>query len=310
MSQKQYDETNPVALKKAELKEVQQKRLRAVLKRAYQNSAYYHRVFESIRILPDDIKSVEELSKLPFTTKEELRKHGYPAGGDFLATPFEQLVGWHMTSGTTGTPVVNAYTQGDIMVWTDLVARCLICAGVTSKDIVANVYGYGLFTGGIGLHQGIQRVCAKVIPWGTGRTETLVTRLKEFGATVITGTPSYELFIAETAKKLGIDAKRDLKLRLAIPGAEATSKFMLQRIESELALTERGGGAREIYGLTEALGPSVAQECPEDSHEWMHIWADHFVAEVVDPESGERVSEEGRARAHHAHEECDASFTL
>jgi phenylacetate-CoA ligase len=127
---------------------------------------------------------------------------------------------------------------------------------------------------------------------------------------VITGTPSYELFIAETAKKLGIDAKRDLKLRLAIPGAEATSKFMLQRIESELALTERGGGAREIYGLTEALGPGVAQECPEDSHEWMHIWADHFVAEVVDPESGERVSEEGRARAHHAHEECDASFTL
>jgi Coenzyme F390 synthetase len=286
-----YDETQPNALTRVEVLEAQELRLKHLLKKAYECSPYYHRVFDQLKLKPDDIRSPKEFTKIPFTTKEELRRYGYPYGGDFLAEPFEQLVGWHMTSGTTGTPVVNPYTRSDVEVWTNLVARCLRCAGVTHRDIVMNVYGYGLFTGGLGLHQGVQRVGAKVIPWGTGRTEALVSRLKEFGATVITGTPSYELLIAETLRKLGFDPERDLKLRIAIPGAESMSRLMLERIDVELGLRLRGGGAREIYGFTEALGPGVAQECPSDSHEWMHIWADHFLVEVVDPESGEQLSD-------------------
>jgi len=286
-----YDETQPNALTRVEVLEAQELRLKHLLKKAYECSPYYHRVFDQLKLKPDDIRSPKEFTRIPFTTKEELRRYGYPYGGDFLAEPFEQLVGWHMTSGTTGTPVVNPYTRSDVEVWTNLVARCLRCAGVTHRDIVMNVYGYGLFTGGLGLHQGVQRVGAKVIPWGTGRTEALVSRLKEFGATVITGTPSYELLIAETMRKLGVDPERDLKLRIAIPGAESMSRLMLERIDVELGLRLREGGAREIYGFTEALGPGVAQECPSDSHEWMHIWADHFLVEVVDPESGERLSD-------------------
>ncbi|PSN92818.1 phenylacetate--CoA ligase [Candidatus Marsarchaeota G2 archaeon ECH_B_2] len=286
-----YDETQPNALTRVEVLEAQEIRLKHLLKKAYECSPYYHRVFDQLKLKPDDIRSPKEFTKIPFTTKEELRRYGYPYGGDFLAEPFEQLVGWHMTSGTTGTPVVNPYTRSDVEVWTNLVARCLRCAGVTHRDIVMNVYGYGLFTGGLGLHQGVQRVGAKVIPWGTGRTEVLVSRLKEFGATVITGTPSYELLIAETMRKLGVDPERDLKLRIAIPGAESMSRLMLERIDVELGLRLREGGAREIYGFTEALGPGVAQECPSDSHEWMHVWADHFLVEVVDPESGERLSD-------------------
>ncbi|MEM0264300.1 MAG: AMP-binding protein, partial [Saccharolobus sp.] len=286
-----YDETNPRALNKEEIKEVITFRLRSLIKNVYENSPFYHRIFKDRGLRPEDIRSIEDLTKIPFTTKDDLRKYGYPYGGEFLAVNFENVVGWHMTSGTTGIPTVNAYTQNDIETWTNLVSRCLITAGVTKNDIVMNIYGYGLFTGGIGLHQGIQRIGAKVIPWSTGRTEALAKTLKEFKATVITGTPSYELLVAETLRKLGIDAERDISLRLAIPGAEAMSKEMLERIEEELGLKKRNGKALEIYGLTEGLGPGIAQECPNDNHEWMHIWADHYLVEIIDPETGERVSE-------------------
>lgn len=286
-----YDETNPKTLNKEEINEVQRIRLRSLIHKVYENSPYYHKLFKERGIRPEDIRSIEDLVKIPFTTKDDLRKRAYPHGGDFLAVSFDQIVGWHMTSGTTGIPTVNAYTWNDIEVWTNLVARSLRTAGVTNNDIVMNIYGYGLFTGGIGLHQGIQRIGAKVIPWSTGRTEALVKALKDFKATVITGTPSYELLVAETIVKLGIDPERDLELRLAIPGAEAMTKEMLERIELELGLKKRGGRALEIYGLTEGLGPGVAQECPNDNHEWMHIWTDHYVVEIIDPDTGERVSE-------------------
>ncbi|MEM4147114.1 MAG: AMP-binding protein, partial [Metallosphaera sp.] len=197
----------------------------------------------------------------------------------------------HMTSGTTGVPTVGAYTQADIDLWANLVARSLRTAGVTKGDIIANIYGYGLFTGGIGLHLGAQRIGAKVIPWSTGRTEALVKTIKDFRATVITGTPSYELVVAEKMREAGLDPEKDIELRLAIPGAEAMTPEMLRRIEKELGLTKRGGGAREIYGLTEAIGPGVAQECPFDSHDYMHVWTDHFLIEIIDPETGEVLGE-------------------
>ncbi|AWR95759.1 phenylacetate--CoA ligase family protein [Acidianus brierleyi] len=281
-----YDETDPKSLNLDEIKEVQVYRLRQVVKRAYENSRYYRKIFKEKGITPEDIRSPQDLTRLPFTTKDSLRENAYPHGGDFLAVPFDEIVGWHMTSGTTGIPTVNAYTRKDIETWSQLVARCLRAAGVNKNDIVMNIYGYGLFTGGIGLHQGIQRLGAKVIPWSVGRTEALVKALKDFEATVITGTPSYELLIAETMKKLNVDPD-SLKLRLAIPGAEAMNNETLERIEEEFMLKNKGGGAREIYGLTEALGPGVAQECPYDNHYWMHIWTDHYLVEIIDPDTGE-----------------------
>jgi len=282
-----YDETNPRLLSKNDIKEIQQKRLRRLINYVYENSPYYRKLFQQRRISPEDIKTVEDLRKLPFTTKEELRDKAYPYGGEFLAVPFEKVVRFHMTSGTTGIPTVNAYTTNDIEVWSNLVARCLKTANVNKNDIMMNIYGYGLFTGGIGLQQGAEKIGVKVIPWSAGRTEGMVKAIKDFKATVITGTPSYELVVAETIKKLGIDPTT-LNLRLAIPGAEAMTSEMLKRIESELALKE---GAREIYGFTEAMGPGVSQECPYDDHKGMHIWTDHFIAEIVDPETGEVLDE-------------------
>jgi phenylacetate-CoA ligase len=286
-----YDETDPKSLSKEEIKEIQQFRFRRTIKRVFESSPFYHKVFKERGLTPDDIKTPDDLVKLPFTTKDDLRKYAYPYGGDFLTVPLDQIVGWHMTSGTTGVPTVGAYTSSDIELWANLVARSLRTAGVTRSDIVANVYGYGLFTGGIGLHMGIQKVGAKVIPWSTGRTEALVKTLKEFKVTVITGTPSYELYIAEKIKEAGLDLEKDLSLRLAIPGAEAMTTEMLYRIDKELGLTAHGGSAREIYGLTEAIGPGVAQECPYDEHKKMHIWTDHFYVEIIDPDTGERVGE-------------------
>ncbi|BFH72839.1 phenylacetate--CoA ligase [Sulfurisphaera javensis] len=287
----QYDETDPKSLTKDEIKAVQQFRFRRMIKRVLESSPFYHKVIKEKGLTADDIKTPDDLVKLPFTTKEDLRKYAYPYGGDFLTVPLSEIVGWHMTSGTTGLPTVGAYTKSDIELWANLVARSLRTAGVTKDDVIANIYGYGLFTGGIGLHIGGQKIGAKVIPWGTGRTEALVKILKDFKVTVITGTPSYELYVAEKIRESGIDTEKDLNLRLAIPGAEAMTTEMLYRIEKELGLRVRGGGAREIYGLTEAIGPGVAQECPEDKHEKMHIWTDHFYVEIIDPDTGERVGE-------------------
>jgi len=286
-----YDETDPRSLTKDEIKAVQQFRFRRMIKRVYENSPFYHKVIKEKGLTVDDIKSPDDLVKLPFTTKDDLRKHAYPYGGDFLTVPLSEIVGWHMTSGTTGLPTVGAYTQSDIELWANLVARSLRAAGVSRDDVVANIYGYGLFTGGIGLHIGIQKAGAKVIPWSTGRTEALVKTLKDFKVTVVTGTPSYELYLAEKIREAGVDPEKELNLRLAIPGAEAMTKEMLGKIDKELGLVAHGGGAREIYGLTEAIGPGVAQECPYDNHEKMHIWTDHFYVEIIDPDTGERVGE-------------------
>ncbi|ARM74657.1 phenylacetate--CoA ligase family protein [Acidianus manzaensis] len=286
-----YDETDPYALSKDEIQSIQQFRFRRMIKRICENSPYYHKIFKEKGLTADDIKTPDDLVKLPFTTKENIRNNGYPYGGDFLTVPLSEIVGWHMTSGTTGTPTVTAYTKSDIELWAKLVARCLNTAGVRKDDVIANVYGYGLFTGGIGLHIGGQELGAKVIPWSSGRADALVKTLKDFKVTVLTGTPSFELYIAQKIREQGVDPEKDLNLRLAIPGAEAMTPEMIERIERELSLPSHGGGAREIYGLTEAIGPGVAQECPLDRHKEMHIWTDHFYVEIIDPETGERVGE-------------------
>jgi len=286
-----YDETDPRSLTKDEIKAVQQFRFRRMIKRVYENSPFYHKMIKEKGLTVDDIKSPADLVKLPFTTKDDLREHAYPYGGDFLTVPLSEIVGWHMTSGTTGLPTVGAYTQRDIELWATLVARSLRAAGVTKNDIVANIHGYGLFTGGIGFHIGTQKVGAKVIPWGTGRTEALVKILKDFKVTVVAGSPSYHLYLAEKIREAGVDPEKELNLRLAIAGAEAMTKEMLNRIDKELGLVAHGGSARDHYGLTEAIGPGVAQECPYDNHEKMHIWTDHFYVEIIDPKTGERVGE-------------------
>ncbi|QKR00215.1 phenylacetate--CoA ligase [Metallosphaera tengchongensis] len=286
-----YDETDPRALTREEIEQVQLFRLRRAVKRAYEFSPFYRKLFKEKNLTPDDVKTREDLRKLPFTTKGDLRERGYPYGGEFLTVNLDEIVGWHMTSGTTGVPTVGAYTANDVELWANLVARSLRTAGVSRKDIIANIYGYGLFTGGLGLHIGAQKIGAKVIPWSTGRTEALVKTLKDFKATVITGTPSYELVVAEKIREAGLDPERDLNLTIAVPGAESMTPEMLRRIEKELSLLSRGGGAREIYGLTEAIGPGMAQECPHDSHEFMHVWTDHFLVEIIDPETGENVDE-------------------
>jgi len=279
-------------MKLSDLKKLQLKRLRATLRRVYENSPFYKRRFREAGVTPDDLKTLDDLRKFPFTTKDDLRDYGYPYGGEFLTVPLEELVGWHMTSGTTGKPTVGPYTKQDIEIWTNLVARCLVAAGVTKRDILLNIYGYGLFTGGIGLHYGAMAVGAKVIPWGVGRTEALIDVLYEWKPTVMTGTPSYQFYILEQINKRSLDPKKT-NLRITIPGAEYMSFDLLKRIDEGFALKEKGGGPRQIYGSTELIGPGAGQATPCTEYMGFHMWTDHFYIEVVDPKTGEPVGEEG-----------------
>jgi phenylacetate-CoA ligase len=279
-------------MKLSDLKKLQLKRLRATLRRVYENSPFYRRRFREAGVTPDDLKTLDDLRKFPFTTKDDLRNYGYPYGGEFLTVPLEELVGWHMTSGTTGKPTVGPYTKQDIETWTNLVARCLVAAGVTKRDILLNIYGYGLFTGGIGLHYGAMAVGAKVIPWGVGRTEALIDVLYEWKPTVMTGTPSYQFYILEQITKRVLDPKKTY-LRITIPGAEYMSFDLLKRIDEGFALKEKGGGPRQIYGSTELIGPGAGQATQCTEYMGFHMWTDHFYIEVVDPKTGEPVGEEG-----------------
>jgi len=281
-----YDETDPRSLHRQRLPEIQRYRFRELIRRVWNSSPFYSKMMKKLGLAADDFHDLSDLQRFPFTTKDDLRLNSYPYGGDFLSVPLRRIAWWHMTSGSTGVSTVGAYTREDVRTWSRLMARCLKTAGVTSSDIVANGYGYGLFTGGMGFHLGCQYAGSRVIPWGSGRSEALARALKDFKATVFTGTPSFQLLVSETLSRLGISPD-DLSLRLSIPGAEVMTAPMLDRIESGFALDKRGGGARVIYGLTEAMGPGVAQECPDDHHSGMHIWTDHFIAEIVKPDSDE-----------------------
>jgi phenylacetate-CoA ligase len=261
-----------------ELEQLQVERLQHTVKQVDEKVPFYHQAFKEKGISPVDIQTIGDLTKLPFTSKLDFSAN-YPLG--LMAVPMEQVVRIHSSSGTTGKPTVAPYTQGDIDTWSEIVARALATAGITKEDVVQNAFGYGLFTGGLGHHQGIGRLGATVIPAAAGNTKRQLTLLQDLGTTVLMCTPSYALIIYETARELGLDLRKT-KLRLAICGAEPSSEQMRKDIEKKL-----GVQAITDYGLTEAMGPGVSIECSYQCG--MHIPEDHFLVEIIDPQTGEQL---------------------
>ncbi len=258
------------------LEALQTKRLQQVAQRVYHTVGFYRKAFDDAGVHPDDIRTLADLRRLPFTTKQDLRDN-YPFG--MFAVPMSSVVRLHASSGTTGRATVVGYTKRDIHTWSELVARCFVAAGLTKNDIVHNAYGYGLFTGGLGAHYGAERLGASVIPMSGGNTKRQIMILQDFGPTAICCTPSYALNLAEQGRSMGIDM-RALRLRVGIFGAEPWSDKMRDGIEAALNLT-----ALNIYGLSEVMGPGVAMECLE-GRQGMHIFEDHFLVEIIDPETG------------------------
>lgn len=267
------------------IESLQLKRLQQTIQRVYATVPFYRESFQKANITPDSIQSLDDLRRIPFTLKSDMRDN-YPYG--LFAAPLDEIVRIHASSGTTGKPTVVGYTQRDIDNWSELMARCFVAAGAHSGDVVHNAYGYGLFTGGLGAHYGAEKIGASVIPMSGGNTKKQIMIMQDFGSTVLTCTPSYCLFLAEAALEEGIDI-RDLKLRVGIHGAEPWSEQMRAEIEEKLGIK-----AMDIYGLSEILGPGVGIECIEGQN-GLHIWEDHFIPEIIDPDSGEvlPVGEQG-----------------
>ncbi|MCL2689551.1 MAG: phenylacetate--CoA ligase [Chitinispirillia bacterium] len=260
------------------LKELQGGRLRTIIKKVYDKVEFYRKKMDAANVKPEDIRSISDLSKLPFTTKDEMRDV-YPYG--LLTVDLNDIVEIHTSSGTTGKPVVDAYTQGDIDLWSEVMARTLSMGGVTKKDVVQNAYGYGLFTGGLGAHYGIKRTGATCIPISGGNTKRQLEVMQDFGATVLCCTPSYALYIAEAGREAGIDF-RMLNLEKGFFGAEPWSESMREEIQEKLSIR-----AYDIFGLTEIIGPGVAAEC--ELQNMLHVFEDHFFPEIINPKTGEPV---------------------
>tara|TARA_Y100001954_G_scaffold238583_1_gene306930 strand:+ start:100735 stop:102039 length:1305 start_codon:yes stop_codon:yes gene_type:complete len=279
-----YDIKNET-MPREDLEKLQLKRLRALCERVYANVPFYRKKFDELGVKPHDIQSLKDISLLPFTVKQDLRDQ-YPFG--MFSVPKDQIVRIHSSSGTTGKATVVGYTQRDIDNWGQLMARSFMAAGATASDSVHNAYGYGLFTGGLGAHYGAEALGATVIPISGGATRRQVMLLKDFAPDVICCTPSYALFLAETGEEMGINIK-ELPLRIGIFGAEPWTDEMRLQIEKRLGIT-----AIDIYGLSEIMGPGVAIECWQ-AQNGLHIQEDHFLAETIDPETGEPVGpgEEG-----------------
>ena len=258
----------------ADLRRLQVERLQAGIRRLSATVPFYRDRLTRAKVSADRIRSIEDLARLPFTTKSDLRDH-YPFG--LLAVPLDEVIRIHASSGTTGKPTVVAYTRKDIELWAELIARCYAGAGVTAHDVVHNAYGYGLFTGGLGLHYGAERLGAAVIPVSGGNTRRQLMIMQDFGSTVLCCTPSYALLLAEAAAQEGL-AAGSLSLRVGIFGAEPWSEPMRAEIETRLGIT-----ALNIYGLSEVLGPGVSCECTRQ--QGMHIMEDHFIPEIIDPDN-------------------------
>ena len=263
-----------------EMRALQSFRLSQTVRRGYEKVPFYRERMEAAGVTPQDIKSVDDLYKLPFTMKRDLRDT-YPYG--MFAVPMDEVVRVHASSGTTGKQIVVGYTEKDLDIWSECCARALTAAGATNKDFMHVSYGYGLFTGGLGIHGGAEKVGMTVIPVSTGNTKRQITIIKDFGSTYICCTPSYALFLAETMHEMGI-TKDDIKLKAGLFGAEPWTEEMRAEIEDKL-----GCKAMDIYGLTEIIGPGVAFECSEQTG--MHINEDHFIAETIDPDTGEVLPE-------------------
>ncbi len=264
-------------LPRTEIKNIQKDRLAKILEYCYQKIPFYREKFDEEGVKPSDFEHLEDITKFPFTVKDDLRK-AYPY--KMFAVPLKEIVRVHASSGTTGQITVVGYTKNDIEVWSELMARTLVACGVTEDDVVQNAYGYGLFTGGLGFHYGAERVGATVIPISGGNTKRQVQIMKDFGTTILTCTPSYSLYVAEVAEEEGVDLKK-LNLKAGIFGAEPWSENMRSEIEERLNLD-----ARDIYGLSEVIGPGVSVEC--EAKDGLHIFEDHFFVEIIDPETGEQ----------------------
>ena len=267
-----------------ELKKLQLTRLKKLVRYVYENNRFYHDRFKESNVKPDDIKTLDDIKKLPFLTKQDLRDY-YPFG--LVCVEIDDVVEIHASSGTTGKPVVGPYTKNDLEVWAEVMARSLWANGLRKNDILQNAYGYGLFTGAHGFEKGAQRIGATVIPISSGNTKRQIAVMKDFGSTALACTPSYSLYMAEVAEEMGFDPKNDFKLKIGCFGAEAWSEEMRRNIEKTWGIT-----AHEHYGLTEIIGPGVVSECKEKK---LHINADHFLPEMIDPETGETLEpgEEG-----------------
>ncbi|MDD1753640.1 MAG: phenylacetate--CoA ligase [Methanotrichaceae archaeon] len=264
----------------ADLRILQEDRLKSMVRYVYDHSSFYRQRFEQAGIEPGDIKSLNDLTKLPFTRKADLR-HNYPTG--MFSLPKSSVVRYHVSSGTTGKPTVVGYTKGDIETWTESLARALTSIGLGRDDVIQVAYGYGLFTGGLGLHYGAERIGATVLPIGTGNTERQIELMQDLGTTALACTPSYFLHMIEVAEKMGISIQNDTELRTGVFGAEPWSLETRKRIEDATSIN-----AYDIYGTSEISGP-LFTECIKKSG--IHIWGDMFLTEVLDPKTGEPVDD-------------------
>jgi phenylacetate-CoA ligase len=266
-------------LPREDLKALQLRRLQAVVERVYHLVPFYRRRLDEAGVKPEHIRTLADLERIPFTTKQDLRDN-YPFG--MFAAPMDQVVRIHASSGTTGKPTPVGYTQRDLDMWADLMARALAAGGAHRGDIVHVAYGYGLFTGGLGAHYGAERLGAAVIPVSGGQTRRQIMLIQDFGPTVLCCTPSFALYLAEVGREMGVDFQKT-KLKVGICGAEPWSEAMRTEIESQLYLD-----ALDIYGLSEILGPGVAIECLE-AKQGLHIFEDHFLPEIINPVTLERL---------------------
>ena len=266
-------------LKQKQLARIQESKLRKIVRYAYRNVPFYRKRFDEARVKPESIRSLDDLARVPFTVKTDLRDN-YPLG--LLAVPAERLYCLHASSGTTGKPIVVAYTRGDLERWAKLMGRALDTAGVRKGDIVQNMYGYGLFTGGLGVHYGARAIGATVVPASSGNTKRQLMLMKDLRTTVVTCTPSYMVYLIEASKAEGYDAKTDFALRIGVFGAEPWSEEARKRIQDTFGLR-----AHDIFGMSELYGPGVGIECEEQNG--LHVWEDEFLTETINPDTGEVV---------------------
>ena len=266
-------------LPREEIEQVQIERLQSILNRAYRSVPFYRRVFEEQGIVPEDIGSLGDLARLPFTTKDDLRENA-PYG--MFAVPLRDIVRIHSSSGTTGRPTVVGYTHNDLIHWGELTARVLTAGGVTKEDIVQIAFDYGLFTGALGLHYGAEQIGATVIPASGGNGRRQIAMMRDYRTTALVCTPSYALYLSEEMKEMGL-SPAELSLRVGLFGAEPWTDSMRSQIEERLSIR-----ATDNYGLSEVMGPGVAGEC--EAKQGLHLFEDHFIAEIVDPDTGEALS--------------------